>query len=116
MNGGNTFGAAQLRGMTNDVLQMLGRTAQGKVLTQLAKRANINRLHRTEAIKLLGLYDSPAVRTAAHQWHKNLVRHLIWQDLPPDTIEDLPTTGELRPEKVYVVYLQPAATSKTSTH
>ncbi len=107
MNAGNIFGAAQLKGLTNDVLQMLGQPAHGKTLTQLTKRAKINRLQRTEAIKLLGLYDSDSVRKAAKQWQQNLIRHAMWGALGSATIEDLPPTGDLSPDKVYLVYLKP---------
>lgn len=107
VNGGESFGAAQLRGLTNDVRQMLGQAAQGKTPEQLAKKSKINRPHRVEAIKLLGLYDSPAVRAAAGKWRQNLLRHPNWKTLTPATIEDLPTSGDLTPTNIYLIYLKP---------
>jgi hypothetical protein len=107
VNGGESFGAAQLRGLTNDVLQMMGRAAQGKTVEQLAKRTKINRPNRAEAIKLLGLYDSPSVRVAAGKWRQNLLRHPNWKTLAPATIKDLPATGTLNPSTIYLVYLKP---------
>ncbi len=108
VNGGDVFGAAQLRGLTNDVLQMFGQVARGKEQDKLAKNNKINRPLRTEAIKLLGLYDSPAVRAAAQQWRQNLMRHDLWFPLASSSIEELPTTGDLSPNVVYLVYLKPA--------
>jgi len=107
VNGGESFGAAQIRGLTNDVLQMLGQAAQGKTLEQLAKRTKINRPHRAEAIKLLGMYDSPAVRVAAGKWRQSLLRHPNWNALAPATVEDLPASGSLNPSTIYLVYLKP---------
>lgn len=107
VNGGNVFGAAQLRGLTNDVVQMLGQVARGKEQDKLATNNKINRPLRTEAIKLLGLYDSPAVRAAAQQWRQNLMRHALWLPLASSSIEELPTTGDLSPNIVYLVYLKP---------
>lgn len=109
MNRGEVFGDAQRKGLTNDVLQMLGQPPLGKSNERVAKTSKIYRPHRAEAIKLLGLYDSPVVREAARQWRQNLLQQPAWKPLLSTNIEDLPTSGNLAPGTVYLVYLKPAA-------
>ena len=42
VNGGHVFGAAQVRGLTNDVRQMLGLPATGKTKDQLSPRSKVH--------------------------------------------------------------------------
>lgn len=107
VNEGSSFGAAQIKGLTNDVLQMLGRPPRGKSEEQLSPRAKILRPNRAEARKFVGLYDSPKVRDAAAQWRKSLLGSGEWKSLSPSTIQELPDTGELTPTVVYLVFLKP---------
>lgn len=106
VNLGSTFGAAQIKGLTNDVLQMLGEPPRGKDKTALSVKSKIYRPQRGEAFKFLGLYDSPEVRAATNTWKRNLLDSRTWR-LGASTIRDLPETGDLSPAAVYVVYLTP---------
>ena len=107
VNAGNSFGAAQKKGLTSDVLQMLGQPASGKVLEELSDKNKVHRPHRRDALKFLGLYDSPPVRAAAASWARNLTKSKAWRELSALQIEELPKTGDLSPDTVYVVYLTP---------
>lgn len=109
VNGGTSFGAAQIKGLTNDVLQMLGRPPRGKSEDQLSPRTKTLRPNRLEAQKFIGLYDSPNVRQAAAQWRKGLLGSAEWKSLSPSTIQELPDAGELAPHIVYMVFLKPDA-------
>lgn len=106
MNNSQAFGASQTRGLTNDVLQMLGRPAQGKDERKLSKTAKIRREHRGGALKFLGLYDSPNVRAATDRWKLNLLKSKSWT-LGQTAIRDLPKSGDLSSDAVYIVYLTP---------
>ncbi|HVU33847.1 MAG TPA: hypothetical protein VHE61_10460 [Opitutaceae bacterium] len=106
MNGGIFFGAAQVKGLTNDVLQMLGRPPAGKSQNQLSPRAKILRPKLADALKFVGLYDSPKVRAAVERWKNGLIRSKSWISTVAG-IEELPETGHLSPDVVYLVYLAP---------
>lgn len=108
VNEGETFGAAQINGLTNDVRQMLGHPARGKQKKKLTKNTKVNRDKRDEAIKILGLYDSSEVRAATTKWRANLLKSKTWKSLHSFTILDLPEAGELSPHAVYLVYLTPS--------
>lgn len=108
VNQGKTFGAAQLKGLTNDVLQMLGRPPSGKEEGTLSKAAKIHRTRRTEALKFLALYDSPEVKAAVNKWRQSLLRSRAWKGLDAFTILDLPESGQLTSDTVYLVYLTPS--------
>jgi hypothetical protein len=103
VNRGATFGAAQLKSLTNDVLQMLGRPPRGKLEAALSKRSKIRRAKREEAHKFLALYDSPDVRSAANKW-----KQLLTKELGPQALQDLPASGDLSCNAVYLVYLKPS--------
>jgi len=103
VNRGSTFGAAQLKSLTNDVLQMLGQPPRGKLETALSLRSKIHRVKRAEAHKFLALYDSPDVRSAVNKWKQPLTK-----ELGPLAIQDLPASGDLSCNAVYLVYLKPS--------
>ena len=107
VNGGNVFGAAQVRGLDNDVLQMLGQPAHGKSVEKLSKKTKLIRPSREGAIKLLGLYDSQPVRDATAHWRSRLMASKAWESVPGSDIQDLPETGALLANTVYLVYLKP---------
>ena len=102
VNRGATFGAAQLKSLTNDVLQMLGQPPRGKLTTELSQRSKIHRAKRAEAHKFLALYDSPDVRSATNKWKQPLTKELGLL-----AIQDLPASGDLSCNAVYLVYLKP---------
>lgn len=107
VNGGHVFGAAQVKGMTNDVRQMLGLPALGKTKEQLSPRSKVLNPSNTTAIKLLALYDSPEVRKATAQWKRSLESQAWFKALTPRcSLQDAPDEGQ--PDdttKVYLVYL-----------
>lgn len=108
VNGGGTFGAAQLRGLTNDVLQMLGYPAGGKQADKLSTRSKIHRTSRREALKFLALYDSPAVRQAVEKWRGSLANSSGHVLADRELIRDLPERERLLSEAVYLVFLKPS--------
>ncbi len=107
VNKGSTFGADQLKGLRNDVLQMLGHPARANEKNEPSERAKINRAGRDKAIKVLGLYDSPEVRAATDKWRKSLMASPAWKPLSVFSIQELPETGNLSPDIVYLIYLTP---------
>jgi len=68
MNDLNRFGSAQLKGLTNDVLQMLGLPASHKTAETVSAKSKIYRELRADALKFLGLYDSLHIREATKSW------------------------------------------------
>ena len=109
MNGGNVFGAAQRKSLTNDIRQMLGLPSLGKTKEQLSPRSKVHHPGNGKAIKLLALYDCPEVRKAALQW-KQSVEKLPWfkEFTPSIQLQDAPEKGPLNdPTKVYLIYLTP---------
>jgi hypothetical protein len=107
VNGGHVFGAAQVKGLTNDVLQMFGLPARGKTKEQLSPRSKVHHPTNAKAIKLLALYDSPEVRKATAHWKQNLENQTWFKALtPPCSIQDAPENGQPNdPTKVYLIYL-----------
>lgn len=107
VNGGNVFGAAQLKGLTNDVRQMFGLPAMGKTKEQLSPRSKVHHPANAKAIKLLALYDSPEVRKATAHWKQSLERQPWFRELaPPCSIQESPDKGRPSdPTKVYLIYL-----------
>jgi len=95
------FKSAQLKGLTNDVRQMFGLEPVDK---SVSVRSKIHRKDRIEALKFLGLYDSPSVRSAAHSWMKSFQR--AHPELKLATGNDL---TEFNSDTVYVVFLKLAA-------
>jgi hypothetical protein len=114
VNQGNSFGAAQVKSLTYDVLQMRGVRPQGKQGTAVSVKSKINRTERKEATKFLGLYASSEVRAAAGKWRRNLVKSDVWKSLSPFSIEELPDTGALSPDTIYIIYLSPDHSYKTT--
>ncbi|MEI7819897.1 MAG: hypothetical protein WCK55_03195 [Verrucomicrobiota bacterium] len=115
VNQGKTFGAAQINSLTNDVLQMLGHPARGKDKEKLSKNTKVNRENREHAIKILGLYDAPEVKAATAKWRGNLMESKTWEPLKAFTILDMPENGDLSPNAVYLVYLNPTHASSAAT-
>jgi len=109
MNGGNVFGAAQWKGLTNDLRQMLGLPALGKTKEQLSLRSKVFREGNVDAIKFLALYDCPEVRTAASKWRASMYETAWFKELnPPIQLLEAPETGiPCVPPNVYLVYLKP---------
>jgi len=107
VNGGHAFGAAQVKGMTNDIRQMLGLPALGKTKEQLSPRSKVLKPTNTTAIKLLALYDSPEVRKATAQWKQSVESQAWFKALTPScSLEE--TSLDVRPDdpgKVYLIYL-----------
>lgn len=105
VNGGNEFGRAQVKGLTDDVRQMLGLPAKGKTKEQLSKRSKVHQ-DNAKAIKLLALYDSPEVRNATAKWTKSVEKEQWFKELrPPCSIQESPHEGQLDANKVYLIYL-----------
>jgi hypothetical protein len=108
VNSGQVFGAAQVKGMTNDVRQMLGLPAIGKTKEQLSPRSKVLNPNNSKAIKLLALYDSPEVRKATAHWKQSLESQAWFKALTPRcSLQDAPDEGQ--PDdatKVYLVYLK----------
>ena len=109
MNGGDVFGAAQFKSLTNDVRQMLGVPSLGKTKEQLSPRSKVHHPANVGAIKLLALYDSPAVRKAVAQWKQSLEAQAWFTELTPRIrLQDAPEKDRPDdPTKVYLVYLTP---------
>lgn len=106
VNGGNVFGTAQVKGLTNDVRQMLGLPAKGKTKEQLSKRSKVHHPDNAKAIKLLALYDSPEVREATAHWKKSVENEQWFKELrPPCSIQESPNEGQLDATNVYLIYL-----------
>jgi len=107
VNGGNVFGAAQVKGLTNDVRQMFGLPATGKTKEQLSPRSKVHHPANAKAIKLLALYDSPEVRKATVHWKQSLEGQNWFKALtPPCSLQDAPDNGQPNdPTKVYLIYL-----------
>lgn len=74
VNGLHRFGAAQQKGLTNDVRQMFGQAAGHKTPETVSLSSKIHRKRRLEALKFLGLYDSPQVRLATGGWMDSFAR------------------------------------------
>ena len=68
VNGGSAFEAAQVKGLTNDVRQMFGLPPNGKVVERMSVRSKIHRSNLCNALKFLGVFDSPRVRAAVGKW------------------------------------------------
>jgi hypothetical protein len=104
MNAGNRFGAAQLRGLTNDVFGMLGLASLGKDEDELKRK--LSRPARAQAHKFLGLIDSREVRDAASSWMGSLNRSYK-MTAHGYLVVDEPQSGPAprRTDAVYVVYL-----------
>ncbi len=109
VNQGHTFGSAQLDGLTSDVLQMLGEPGLRKLREKISKGSKIHLENRGGAVKFLGLYDSPAVRAAAHKWRQNLVTSKSWRAIPDARIEVAPDSNDFSPTTVYLVFLTPGS-------
>ena len=107
VNGGNVFGAAQVKGLTNDVRQMFGLPAAGKTKEQLSPRSKVHHPANSTAIKLLALYDSPEVRKATAHWKQSLESQPWFRELePPCSIQESPSEGQPSdPTKIYLIFL-----------
>lgn len=101
------FGSAQDRGLTNDVLQMLGRPPIGKEIGKMKDNNKVKRQRLDSALKLLFLCDVPEVRVAAAIWKRNLMTRSLWRQMDGHSIQEFPTDGPLSPQVVYLVYLTP---------
>lgn len=101
VGGGSLFQAAQLKGLTNDVLQMLGRPPLGKTLDEMPERAKCRRTSLNTAKKFLALYDSPKVRAAASHWMKSFNGRHGENSVVPATAGE----AEFAPDRVHVVFL-----------
>lgn len=107
VNRKNRFGSDQLKGLTNDVLQMLGNPPTGKELEKMRSNSKVRRKGLDAAIKLLCLCDTPDVRAAASNWSRNLMARAAWKHLGTESIQEIPATGKLSAQTVYLVYLTP---------
>ena len=94
VKGGSAFGAAQLRGLTDDVLQMFGQPPIGKTMQTMSKGSKINRSDLDKALKFLGVYDSPSVRSAGGKMDG---------EIPKNAPSTEPRSGRRR-EKLYAQY------------
>ena len=101
------FGSAQLKGLTNDMLQMLGKPPSGKELEKMRSNSKVKRKDLDTAIKLLCLCDTPEVRAAASNWSRNLMARASWKHTGAESIQEIPATGKLSSQMVYLVYLAP---------
>ena len=118
MNAGERFGSAQLKSLTSDVLQLLGKPALGKTQGELSVRHKTKRPNRDTAIKLIGVYDSPNVRVAAQDWRSRLMASKLWKGLEAHSIQDAPIDAgfslqTLSAQDVYLVYLKPMPARST---
>jgi hypothetical protein len=68
VRGGSVFGAAQVKGLTNDARQMFGLPPIGKTAETMSPNSKIHRPKLSEALKFLAVYDSQSVREAAVNW------------------------------------------------
>ena len=100
IKGGASFGAAQLKGLTDDVRQMFGQPARGKTIETVSGKSKIRRDHLTQALKFLGVYDSPLVRQAVGSWMKSFRKS--HPELNVSLAEDV---KDFSADTVYVVFL-----------
>lgn len=107
VNGKKRFGSAQITGLNNDVLHMLGKPPLGKELERMRSNSKVKREGLNSAIKLLCLCDTPEVRAAASNWSLNLMAQAEWKHLGAERIQEIPAAGKLSAQTVYLVYLAP---------
>jgi hypothetical protein len=116
VNGGHVFGAAQVKGLTNDVRQMFGLPAIGKTRAQLSPRSKVHHPTNPNAIKLLALYDSLEVRKATLHWKQRLEGQGWFKALtPPCSIQDVPDNDQPNdPTILYIIYLTHSGENRLS--
>jgi hypothetical protein len=100
VKGGTVFGAAQLRGLTNDVRQMFGLPPTGRSVDTLSTRAKIHRPNLGNALKFLGVFDSPRIRSAAGKWMETFRKAH-----PGHKVQLAEDVTHFQPDTVYVVFL-----------
>ena len=100
VKGGSILGAAQLKGLTNDVLQMFGLPPRGKSVETMSDRSKIHRPDLGYALKFLGVFDSARVRAAASKWMETFRgAH------PGQKVALAEGVEKFDPDTVYVVFL-----------
>lgn len=107
VKGGTVFGAAQLRGLTNDVLQMFGLPPAGRTVEGMSGRAKIRRPNLGNALKFLGVFDSPRIRSAAGKWMETFRKAH-----PGHKIQLAEDVTHFQPDTVYVVFLTPESSEE----
>ena len=97
---GSAFEAAQVKGLTNDVLQMFGLPPSGKSVKTMSEKSKIHRSDLGSASKFLGVFDSTRVRAATDKWMKSFRKaHAGRKVKLAEGVESF------KPDTVYVVFL-----------